>query len=346
MIRSISPPWLFLNVRLSAGVFLAFALAAGQQVELRDGTFRLPQWTGGLQPPRDGWQAVFPVYAGSSTTPMLGTYSVEGGALVFHPRFPLDPNTSYHGTFPNGGFAFDAKAASRVPVRVEHIYPSADVLPANTLRVYVWFSAPVNRGDALEHIRLLDAAGNPITGAFLDQELWDPDHRRLTLLFDPGRVKRGLVPSKQAGSPIVEGRRYTLAVDRDLAAQGFEKHFTAGPPLRTAADPAQWQIHAPSAGTTEPLIVEFPRPMDYALLQRTLSIPGISGKISVGKAETEWRFTPDSAWKPGAHRLSIGSDLEDICGNHPDRPFEVDLHAASPSPPRAGPGAIRFYVRR
>lgn len=312
------------------------------QVEVRGGAFQLTGWTGGSQPPAGGWVSVFPVYAGDSTTPMLGTYAVEDGALVFYPRFPLDPAVSYQGTFPGGGFALDLGPPILAFPRVERIYPSADVLPANTLRVYIYFSAPMKAGDALQRIRLLDAAGNPLPDSFLDQELWDSDHRRLTLLFDPGRIKRGLAPAKQAGSPIVEGRRYTLAVD---AGEHSEKHFIGGPAIRTPADPAQWRTRIPAAGTTEPLVVEFPWAMDYALLQRTLSVPGVAGKVSVANAEREWRLTPDSPWKQGKYRLMIDGDFEDICGNHPDRAFDVDLRAGA-APRRSGkPIAIPFRVR-
>ncbi|HWF12037.1 MAG TPA: Ig-like domain-containing protein [Bryobacteraceae bacterium] len=301
---------------------------------MRDGAFRLHGWTGISQTPPAGWESVFHIYAGTSTTPMLGTYAVEGDTLVFHPSFPLDPNTGYRGTYPGGAFVLDAPIAPIAPPHVERMYPSADVLPANTLRLYVVFSAPMRTGEVLRQVRLLDDAGAPLPDAFLDQELWDPDHRRLTILFDPGRVKRGLAPAREAGSPLVEGRRYTLAIGRD-----FQKHFAAGPAIRSAADPAQWRVQAPAAGTMEPLVVRFPRPMDYALLQTTLSVPGIGGAISVNHSETEWRFTPDAPWKPGAFRLAIDRDLEDVCGNRPDRPFEVDLRSDPPD------GAVVFTCR-
>jgi hypothetical protein len=324
------PRWISNRCRcLSAVILCAVALTAAEVVvEVRDGTFSLRGWTGSSQPPPAGWESAFPIYAGASTTPMLGTYAVEGDALVFHPRFPLDSNTGYRGTYPGGAFVFDASIAPVTPAHVERVYPSADVLPANTLRLYVVFSAPMRAGDALRDVRLLDDAGAALPDSFLDQELWDPDHRRLTVLFDPGRVKRGLAPAREAGSPLVEGRRYTLAIGRD-----FQKRFTAGPAVRTAADPAQWRVEAPAAGTVEPLVVRFPRSMDYALLQRTLTVPGVAGTIAVARNETEWRFTPDAPWKPGAFRLAIDPDLEDVCGNRPDRPFEVDLRTNSPGEP-------------
>ena len=44
-------------------------------------------------------------------------------------------------------------------------------------------------------------------------ELWDPSQTRLTVLFDPARIKRGLVPNAQLGLPLRAGRRYRLEID-------------------------------------------------------------------------------------------------------------------------------------
>jgi hypothetical protein len=63
----------------------------------------------------------------------------------------------------------------------------------------------------------------------------------------------------------------------------------------------------------------------------------IPGKIAIDRNETEWRFTPDEMWKPGPHRIMADNTLEDISGNHLDRPFDVDIfetvtkHITSPT---------------
>ncbi len=89
-------------------------------------------------------------------------------------------------------------------------------------------------------------------------------------------------------------------------------------------DPAKWRIASPREGTTEPLVVTFPRPLDYALLQRTVKVAGVAGKIAVARDETEWRFTPDTPWIAGAHELIVETTLEDLAGNRVGRPFDVD----------------------
>ncbi len=195
----------------------AIASAAGQTIQLADGVFKVAGWR--ADGSRKDWSTVFSVYAGSSDmAPMLGAYSVEAGVLEFRPRFPLAPGVRYRAVFhPPGGSAVEAsfdgpKKSVDATTRVEHIYPSAAVLPSNLLKMYIVFSAPMSRGEAWKRIHLLDEAGRPVIGAFLeiDQELWDPELRRLTVLFDPGRIKRDLVPNLQNGVPVVEGHKYTL----------------------------------------------------------------------------------------------------------------------------------------
>jgi hypothetical protein len=349
MLRSISNRCRCLSLSL---LFAAAVFAQELRLTFADGEYRLEGWKGGSQPPAAGWQSIFPVYAGSSQTPMLGAYTVEGDALIFRPRFPVEPGTCIHGSFPGGGFACGGKPKPSPTGHVEGIYPSAAVLPANTLRFYIYFSAPMSIGDALQHIRLMDEAGRPVSDAFLDQELWDPDHKRLTLLLDPGRIKRGLVPASQMGTPIQEGKQYTLIIERSWPdaggvplAEEFSKAFIGAPAERTPADAKLWSITAPKAGTPEPLIVYFPRPMDYALLQRMLSVSGVRGTVAVAANETEWRFTPDVPWIVHTYTLEAETDLEDICGNHLDRPFDIDLHLLPPAQPGNRTVSIPFFVK-
>ena len=91
-------------------------------------------------------------------------------------------------------------------------------MPRNLLRCYVEFSAPMREAGAT-HVRLLDADGAPLVGALLatEYELWDPDRRRLTVLLDPARIKRGLVaPSRGRVPACGEGESVTLVVDAEF----------------------------------------------------------------------------------------------------------------------------------
>ena len=115
---------------------------------------------------------------------------------------------------------FDKSSDDR-DATVAEVYPTADSLPMNLLRMYVQFSAPMTVGDDAEkHIHLLDEKGAIVDKAFLiaagGQELWDPDHTRLTIFFDPGRIKRDLTPHEALGLPLREGRSYSLTIDSSL----------------------------------------------------------------------------------------------------------------------------------
>ena len=321
--------------------------AAAQTISLQldAGTFKvvgLPP--AALREPAAGWPSVFAIYAGTGAVPALaGSYSVENGALVFRPKYPLAPGPRYRAVFRGAGASpiertFEGPAHTVTPAaRVDRVYPSSGVLPSNQLRLYIYFSAPMSRGEAEQRIHVLDADGKPLRGVFLPgQELWDPNNRRLTMTFDPGRIKRDLTSNAAMGPPIAEGGRYTLVIDREWRdANGvpmvamFTKRFQGGPAVRQPPDPKTWRLTTPPAGSRDPLVVSFGRPMNYTLLQRMLKVAGprgdVAGAIDVAREESEWRFTPASPWSAGAHKLIVDTSLEDLAGNKIGQPFDIDV---------------------
>ena len=108
-------------------------------------------------------------------------------------------------------------------------------------------------------------------------------------------------------------------------AETFRREFSVGPAERRGIDPQQWKVTAPKAGTRDPLIVDFGRPLDYALLQDVFQVMGVPGTASIGSEETRWSFQPAQAWKSGNHTLVIDMALEDLAGNRIGRPFDVDM---------------------
>jgi hypothetical protein len=326
--------------RTALAALLLFVAAAGD-VSIRNngGVFQVTGWKAAAEP-TGGWSSIFTISTGTGAPPMLGDYSVEGGMLSFRPRWPVAAGIRVHGSFHLPGvtpvevdFEPAAVAASVASTRVEHVYPTASELPENTLRLYVYFSAPMRRGEAWQHIQLLDEKGARVNFPFLelDQELWDPGNTRLTVLFDPGRIKRGLLPLNESGPNLMEGRNYTLVIDhewKDANGQAlvsdFKKAFHVTAAARTAVEPAEWHITAPAAGSREPVVVRFPRPLDYALALRTISVAGVAGAAQVSAEETEWRFTPKAPWSAGEFRLVIDTALEDVSGNRVGRAFDVD----------------------
>ncbi len=181
------------------------------------------------------------------------------------------------------------------------VYPSGAVVPRNLLRVYVELSAPVAEGWAQRSVGLHDGVtGERLEGAFLDMELWDRERRRVTLLLDPGRIKRGLASH---GYPLEEGRDVVLRVGSTT-----ERRYTVGSPVYARVDPGAWRI--------EPPLVRFDRPLDRALLERALTVDGRPGVA--GPGELSWRG-------PGRGVLRVDALLEDLAGNSVRRVFDRDL---------------------
>jgi hypothetical protein len=313
-------------------------------------TFRAEPWLG--PPPAAGWRGVFDVFASDdpAAPPMLGRHAWRGEAVEFTPRFLPSPGVRLRAVFrPEAGREvcerFEAApAVVRPATRVLSLTPSAPVWPENVLRFYLTFSSPMRIGEAWSHIRLLDETGEPVPGPFveIDQELWDGEGRRLTVLFDPARIKRGLVDHAAEGLPLVPGRRYTLQIDpawRDAAgaplATGLSKAITVRPSVREPIDPLRWTVTPPPTPDA-PLIVDFGRCLDAALAPRALAVRmgriEIAGEAALSALETRYHFQPIQPWASGRYHLTIAAYLEDLAGNRPGRPFDIDTQAAAPEP--------------
>ncbi len=326
---------------------LVLSVAAVQQapdIELQNGVFRVSGWKAPQSEPYGGWGTVFLVYAGAGKVPpLLGSWNVESGTLVFHPHYPVTAGVHYHAVFraPSGAMItrdFDGPARDTNPVaRVEQVYPTAEILPSNLLRIYILFSAPMSRGEAAAHLHVEDDKGKVLPDELLPgQELWDPSFRRLTMTFDPGRIKRGLTSNQNIGPPIVEGKHYRLVLDRDWPdargvpmTEGFTRTFVGGPADRIPPDPKTWHIVTPKAGTSDVLAVTFPKPMNYALLQRMIQVVtshgNVAGIVSTAQQEAQWRFAPQGVWKAGQYQLVVDTAIEDLAGNRIGQPFDIDV---------------------
>src|SRR5262245_10683478 len=148
-------------IRLPAlAVLLLLSSAAAGKINIRmDGAgFKVTGWNPGPAP-AEGWQSIFVVYAGDGDVPpTLGAYSIENGSLTFRPRFPPAPGVRTRAVFrlPGGAPAeavFEGQKADLSPsTRVEQVYPTTGLLPDNQLKFYLYFSAPMRRGEAWRHI--------------------------------------------------------------------------------------------------------------------------------------------------------------------------------------------------
>ena len=190
----------------------------------------------------DDWSEAFRIYTWHAHQnqihqPLAGYYSVEGMVVYFTPLFPFAAGETYYAELDygrllkkSGGLAVGSKLSGgtgnidlifTIPAGatgrsfVEAVYPASDSLPANLLRMYIHFSAPMSTGEAYQNIQLKDESGHIVEKSFLivDQELWDSDRRRFTLLFDPGRIKRGIQSNIDLGTPLQPNHVYHLVID-------------------------------------------------------------------------------------------------------------------------------------
>jgi len=318
------------------------------------GTVRLD---GLASAPAEGTEAaalavrVVPEVSPADLPAVTGTYRFAGGSLTFRPRFAFEPGVAYRATSDGAGsleFAIPRPDAEPSTV-VEAVYPESDLLPENHLRFYLHFSAPMGRGHAAENVRLLDEAGTTLVQPFLDlaEELWDPAGTRLTLLLDPGRVKRGLGPREEFGPILARGSSHTLEIGTGfLDARGqplhepFRRTFRVGDPDYRQPEVARWALFPPASGAADPLVVRFDQPLDHAMIVRMLEVRDAEGRAVAGSmttldADTACAFTPDAPWSAGSYRLRANRLLEDSAGNSIARPFERKDETFAPRPPMA-----------
>jgi len=302
-----------------------------------------------------------PAVVDGGLPPMAGRLVVDGGDVCFVPRFPFVGGTTYAVVV--GGVTVAVLVHPRpdhpATTEVIEIRPTATEVPRNLLRIYIRFSAPMSEGYAAGQVRLIDDFGRELPGALLpaEHELWDGGRRRLTVLLDPARIKRGLAGHRQAGYPLRYGQPFRLVVDDGfLDAAGArlraraERRYEVGADQRDRIEPGSWTLTAPACGTLDPLDVAFGRPLDHGLLARCLRVVGpddrvVDGRPEIGPQERSWRLAPRAAWAPGIHRLVIDPVLEDLAGNSVSRVFDRDLSRAEDEPREAGPVTRSFRPR-
>jgi hypothetical protein len=293
--------------------------------------------------------------------PMAGRLVRDGADLCFVPRFAFLDGTAYTVTVEGAPAAtlVRARPDRMATTEVADIRPTAAEVPCNLLRLYVWFSAPMSEGSAARHVRLLDEAGEVMVGALLpaEQELWDADRRRLTVLLDPARIKRGLVAHRQAGYPLRSGATFRVEIEegfRDalgvpLRTRG-ERRYDVGADERRRVQPEGWNLSVPRRSTVEPLEVAFDRPLDHALLMRCLRVVSpdgrlVEGRTEVGPEERSWRVAPAQPWASGPHLLVVDPILEDLAGNSVSRVFDRDLNRSEDEPRAPRPVTLTFRAR-
>lgn len=180
----------------------------------------------------------------------------------------------------------------------------------------------------------------------------------LTILLDPGRLKRSVGPNRMLGPPLQAGQRYTLRIGSGMIdghgqplPKDFSKTFLVAAAQRERISVGSWTVRPPSGESREAIAVTFPQPLDWMQLWSGILVVSethspIAGRIEIDSGGIQWRFIPEAPWRTGMYRLLVASALEDICGNTPDGPFDGPIRQAEVLSRENSMYAVDFFVPR
>ena len=292
-----------------------------------------------------------------SDHPVFGRVSVEENGFTFTPMVPFTPGLRYEVYHKDRLLISYQVPESAAATYLKGIYPSADTLPENLLKIYLEFSEPMGESYSENHV-WVTSGDDTLQQVFLplQPELWDSSHMRLTLWLDPGRIKRDLGPNTMWGTPLVNGKQYTIHVSEDWKdrkgrplVRDFRKTIYVGKADRVRPSVSEWLIEAPRSDTHDPLIVDLGKPMDYSLLQESLRVfQGEDQKLvstAISNHETSVYLHPREKWKSGIYHLQVASRLEDLAGNNLNRLFDRDIINDDKSPDDHPYHMLTFHIQ-
>lgn len=209
---------------------------------------------------------------------IFGEWTIKDGYSEFKPDFPFDPGLTYTLILDDKALmSFSPEQKSKIPTEVVSVYPSSDELPENILKMYIIFSGPMS--DVCSYKNIEFKTDEEIVQPYLDlsPELWSKDRKRMTLWFDPGRIKQHIARNEKLGAPLLQNESYTLSLDRLWKDQdnqplkaGFVKTFLTTDPYRSRLNPKLWKLDTPKSASKEKVSIHFDRIMDYVLLGETI----------------------------------------------------------------------------
>lgn len=296
---------------------------------------------------------------------ILGNYKYVDSQYFFKSKYGFSIGASYT-VFVKSNSNVEQRFIVMVPetklkpsTYIKNVYPTSSKLPMNQLKFYIEFSAPMRLGNAFEHIHLYKLPeGKLESEVFLvtAEELWNPEKTRVTIFFDPGRIKRGVQPNLQLGLPLVSGNTYKLVIDKEWLdvndvklTKGFEKTFDVVSVDRKSPNSENWKIDFPKTKNKSHLKIDFKEAMDFGLLHSAIAIVDernrrVEGVIKLFKNESKWTFTPKKKWLIGNYKMIINAWLEDLSGNNLNRKFDVNLNSENDTPKNIKELIIPFEI--
>ena len=226
--------------------------------------------------------------------------------------------------------ALGSSQAEQPTPRVVLVQPSGPEVPANLLRISIRFAAQVE-GPLLPRLSLLRADGRRVQEPFLEQELWSPSGKIVTVLMHPGRVKTGLNARDERGPILSAGDEVALALDGAPI-----KRWRVGPADEVGPMASEWKVSAVRVESKQPLVVALDAPIDgrgagYLAIADDRD-RRVAGRARLTNGESTWTFTPSAPWRSGAYKLVVRGTLEDPAGNRLGSRFETSIDSP-PGPP-------------
>ena len=273
----------------------------------------------------------------ASVVAVQGKFVVVENKLNFKPYFPFEIGLPYVVKLNVGieeqlaYIPFQIGEKRKVAqAKVLSIFPTSVLLPENVLRFYIYFQTPMRQEEALQHIKLIDKDGNVDDHAFMKfkEELWSSDGKRLTILFDPGRIKKGVSTNMLLGPALNDGHQYKLRVSKewqDVYGQNLIrdtlKDMTVVSGYRDKIAVNEWTVIKPKYNTKDRMVIEFDRIMDHALLQSMMELWDedhnlVEGRWEIFANENQIQFIPSQKWGSGKFSIGLDTRLEDVAGNN------------------------------
>jgi hypothetical protein len=311
---------------------------------------------------QEDWHEVFPIRTQGATINIAGNYEVGDTEVSFTPRFPWANGVPYEASFDLEQLArnynevyippsatnmlklgFSLTSSDKLTPAVVAVYPSANVLPENQLKFHITFNTPMTHGSVYKFVKLLDSEDQEVEKAFLivDQEFWDQEMKVVTLLLDPGRIKRGLKANLQMGAPLKAGETYRLVVnpgwkniDGVVSVSTYKKEFSCIEADRKSINITDWTITTPTIPTDE-LVINCKENLNYIVASHAIRVKDkkdnpVEGEIEVLNHESVIVFRPKQKWTNGPYTLLVNQLLEDLAGNNLNRLFDEDMQAPTP----------------
>ena len=259
---------------------------------------------------------------------------VDGSTLKLVPPVRLSRDVVYE-IYRKGVLAdtFIINIKPETSPEIVDIFPIADTLPENLLKIYISFNSPMQTGNVMQYIRVIGGQGDTLEDVLLEmnEELWNEERTRLTVWLHPGRVKRGLIPNEKSGNPLEEGKTYSIHISGEWKSQSgvhlsssFEKRIFVGPRDEASPNPENWKINAQK----DRIIIQFDEPLDYVLLNDNLFAiyddhhKVIQGKFDVERSGQSITFIPDQEMRQDKYLMEVYSILEDFVGNNLNHEFD------------------------